>query len=197
MVGWLEGILDAFEGLGLLGYALFVCAYVVAGVALVPEWIFTVAAGVLFGIAWGFVVAWGSAMAVAILAFLIARLALRKRIEKRVEKSKWLRAVNRALPKEGWKVVALARLSPLFPFGLQNYLFGLTKVHLRDYVVATALGIAPGTVVAVFLGATGRALIGGASPLRWTLFGLGLVATVVLSVYLARLAKRRLKIGET
>ena len=105
-----------------------------------------------------------------------------------VEKNKWLKAVNRALPKEGWKVVALARLSPLVPFGFQNYLFGLTKVHLHDYLLATSLAILPGTVVYAFIGATGRSLIGGASTLEWSLLGLGLVATVLLSVLIGHIA---------
>ena len=192
MIDWIEGILSAFEGLGAIGYALFVCAYVAAGVLLIPEWIFSVAAGILFGIGLGFTIAWACAMAAALLAFLIARTVLRERVEKRVKKNRWLHAVNHALPKEGWKVVALARLSPLVPFGLQNYFFGLTKVHLRDYLVATAVAIAPGTLVAAFLGATGRALLGGTSALNWGLFAAGLAASVVLSVFLGRLAKRRL-----
>lgn len=192
MTDWIEGILSTFDGLGGVGYALFVVAYVVAGVVLIPEWIFTVAAGVLFGLAWGFAISWLCAMAAAILAFLIARMLLRDRVEKHVKKNKWLHAVNHALPREGWKVVALARLSPLVPFGLQNYFFGLTKVHLRDYAVATAIAIAPGTLVAAFLGATGRALLGGGGALKWSLFAAGIVASVALSVFLGRIAKRRL-----
>ena len=194
MIDWLQGVFDAFDRLGTPGYVLFVCAYVVGGLLLLPESVFTVAAGVLFGMAGGFVIAWSSAMATAILALVIARTILRHRVEKRVAKNKWLHAVNKALPKEGWKVVALARLSPI-PFGIENYLFGLTKVHIRDYVVATAFTIMPGTLVAVFLGDTGRALLGGGSPLKWALFGAGLVAAVVLSVFLGRLARRRLDLG--
>ena len=195
MAEWLEGIIAAFEGLGTLGYVLFVCAYVLGGLLLLPESLFTIAAGVLFGMAWGFAIAWSSAMATAVLALIIARVFLRRRVEKRLAKNKWLHAVNRALPKEGWKVVALARLTAI-PFGMENYLFGLTKVHMRDYLVATGLAIAPGTVVAVFLGATGRALIGGGSPLKWGLFAAGLAATAVLSVFLGRIARRRLRLDE-
>jgi uncharacterized membrane protein YdjX (TVP38/TMEM64 family) len=194
VVDWIEGLIAAFDGLGPLGEALFVAAYVLAGLLLLPEWMFSVAAGALFGMAWGLLVAWSSAMTTALLAFLLTRLVLRERVEKRVKKSKWLNAVNHALPKEGWKVVALARLSPLVPFGLQNYLFGATKVHLRDYLVATALGILPGTIVAVFLGATGRALLGGGNALKWGLFAAGIVASVILSVFLGRVAKKRLGI---
>ena len=105
-----------------------------------------------------------------------------------------LKAVNRSLSKEGWKVVALARLSPLVPFGLQNYLFGTTKVRLQAYAAASALGILPGTIVAVFLGATGRALLGGGNALKWGLFAAGIFASVVLSWFLGHIAKKRLGI---
>ena len=194
MIEWLEGILAAVDSIGALGYVLFWIAYVLATILLLPEWIFTVAAGVLFGMVWGLIVAWSAAITGAVLAFLLTRMALREHVEKIVEKNRWLKAVNRALPKEGWKVVALMRLSPLVPFGLQNYLFGVTKVRRRDYAVATALAILPGTVVAVFLGATGRALLGAGDDLKWGLFAAGIVASVVLSVFLGHVAKKRLGI---
>ena len=194
MTDWLQGIISAFEGLGPLGAFLFVAAYIVAGLLLLPEALFSLAAGALFGMAWGVLVSWSSAMVTSVLAFLVARHALRKRLEKLVKKSKWLDAANHALPKEGWKVVALARLSPLVPFGLQNYLFGTTKVRLQAYAAASALGILPGTIVAVFLGATGRALLGGGNALKWGLFAAGIFASVVLSWFLGHIAKKRLGI---
>ena len=194
MIEWLEGVLGAVDSLGALGCMLFWIAYILATILLIPEWIFTVAAGVLFGMVWGLIVAWSAATTGAVLAFLLTRIALRKRVEKLFEKNRWLKAINRALPREGWKVVALTRLSPLVPFGLQNYLFGVTKVRRRDYVVATALGILPGTLVAVFLGATGRALLGGGDALKWGLFAAGIVASVALSIFLGHVAKKRLRI---
>ena len=194
MIEWFEQALAAFEGLGVAGYALFAVVYVLAALLLLPEAMLTMLAGALFGTVWGSLFAWTFATIASFIAFLIARLVLRERIEKRVEKNKWLRAVNRALPKEGWKVVALARLSPLVPFGLQNYLFGVTKVHTRDYLAATALAIIPGTVVYAFIGATGRSLMEGGSPLKWTMLAVGIVATIILSVFLARITKKRLKL---
>jgi uncharacterized membrane protein YdjX (TVP38/TMEM64 family) len=142
----------------------------------------------------GTVIAWGSATVTAALAFFAARTALRERVERLAEKNKWLKAINRALPKEGWKVVALARLSPLLPFGVQNYFFGVTKVHRRDYLLATAIAILPGTVVYAFLGSTGRALMGGGDPLKWTMLAIGIIASIALTIFLGRLAKKRLGI---
>ena len=196
MIDWLERMESAFEGLGPLGYLLFAIAYVLWALVLLPESIFTILAGALLGMLWGTVVAWISAVVAAVSAFELTRVVLRKRVEKAVEKNAWLKAVNRALPKEGWKVVALARLSPLVPFGLQNYFFGVTKVSRRGYIGATAIAILPGTFIYAFLGATGRALLGGEKgPLEWSLLGAGVVATIVLSLFLGRLAKKRLNIG--
>jgi len=90
--------------------------------------------------------------------------------------------------------VALARLSPLLPFGAQNYFFGVTKVRRRHYLLATAIAILPGTVVYAFLGASGRALMDGGDPLRWTMLAIGIIASIALTVFLGRLAKKRLGI---
>ena len=196
MIDWLERIQSAFEGLGPLGYVLFAIVYVLWALVLLPESIFTILAGALLGMLWGTLVAWISAIVAAVSAFELTRVVFRKRVEKAVEKNAWLKAVNRALPREGWKVVALARLSPLVPFGLQNYFFGVTKVTRRGYIAATAIGILPGTFIYAFLGATGRALLGGEKgPLEWSLLGAGIVATIILSIFLGRLAKKRLNIG--
>ena len=195
MIDWLERLLSAFEALGTIGYVLFAIAYVLWALLLLPESIFTILAGALLGMFWGSLVAWLAANVAALTAFFLARSILRKRVEKKVEKNAWLKAVNRALPKEGWKVVALARMSPLVPFGLQNYFFGVTKVRRLHYVATTAVAILPGTLVYAFIGATGRALLGGGNALKWSLFAAGIVATVVLSLFLGRLAKKRLNIG--
>lgn len=191
MIEWADHLFGAFDALGPLGYVLFVAAYVVAVLFLFPEALFTLIAGALFGALLGSLIAWLCAMTGAFAAFLLSRTALRGRLEKRFEKHKVLRAVNRALPKEGWKVVALARLT-LVPFGWQNYLFGVTKVHGRDYLVATGLAIVPGTVIAAFVGSNGRALLGGGNGWNWALVAGGIVASIALSILLGRIAKKRL-----
>jgi uncharacterized membrane protein YdjX (TVP38/TMEM64 family) len=196
VIDWLERMQSAFEAMRPLGYVLFAIVYVLWALVLLPESICTILAGALLGMLWGTLLAWISAIVAAVSAFEITRVALRKRVEKAVEKNAWLKAVNRALPREGWKVVALARLSPLMPFGLQNYFFGVTKVSRRSYIAATAIAILPGTFIYAFLGATGRALLGSEKgPLEWSLLGAGVVATIVLSFFLGRLAKKRLNIG--
>jgi uncharacterized membrane protein YdjX (TVP38/TMEM64 family) len=86
------------------------------------------------------------------------------------------------------------RLSPLVPFNLQNYAFGLTSVRFRAYVAATFFGIIPGTVLYVYLGAAGQAAISGSGgALHWMFFAGGLLATVGVTWLIARKAKEKLR----
>ena len=108
-------------------------------------------------------------------------------------------AVDEAVAHEGWKIVALTRLSPLFPFNLLNYAFGLTNVRVRDYVVASWAGTLPGTIVYVYLGSLAgdltRAATGESqrSIAEWALYVLGLLATIAVAVYVTRVSTRALK----
>ena len=101
---------------------------------------------------------------------------------------------------DGFKIVMLTRLSPLFPFTLLNYAFGLTKVRFRDYLLASWLGMLPGTVMYVYLGSSVKELADVATgnvesgpPARLVLFFVGLAATVAVTVYVTRLARRALR----
>jgi uncharacterized membrane protein YdjX (TVP38/TMEM64 family) len=98
-------------------------------------------------------------------------------------------AVDNAVTEEGWKIVVLLRLSPLVPFNVQNYLFGITDIPFPHYFAATCVGIIPGTVLFVYLGALGNT---SAGRLEWVFFGVGLLATVTVAVLVTRKAKERL-----
>jgi len=90
----------------------------------------------------------------------------------------------------------LLRLSPLVPFNIQNYLFGLTNIDFWHYFLATFVGIIPGAVLYLYIGALGGALTGGGGQwgtARWIFFGIGLVATVFVALLVARKAKAKLK----
>lgn len=134
----------------------------------------------------------------ASLAFLVGRYLARGWIESRVAAHPRFRAIDAAVGKEGFKIVLLTRLSPAFPFNLLNYGFGLTGVSFRDYVVATWLGMLPGTILFVYLGSTTRRLsdiLAGkvqASAAHQLFFYIGLVATVLVTVVITRVARRAL-----
>jgi len=185
------------DSLGAAGPAVFGLLYVVAVLALVPGALLTLAAGALFGIGLGLLVVSLSATAGATLAFVIARHVARERVERVAQRRPKFAAVDEAIEQEGAKMIALLRLSPLLPFSVSNYLYGLTGVSLRGYVVATWLGTLPGTVMYVYLGHVGGAGLAGGGGERttgeWVLLGVGLAATVAVTVYLTIVAKKKVK----
>lgn len=185
--------------LGPLGPLAYVAAYAAATVALIPGSILTLAAGALFGIARGTVYALLGATTGAAGAFLVSRHAARRQVERRLARDPRFERLDRAVGREGLKVVFLLRLSPIFPFTLLNYALGLTSVRLGHYLIAS-IGMLPGTLMYVYYGKVAgdvAAIAAGAPVARgtwhWLLLGLGLVATVVVSVYIARLAGRALQ----
>lgn len=186
------------DGLGTLGPAVFVAGYALATVALVPGSILTLAAGAIFGLARGIAYVFAGAFAGSALAFLVARYAAREAVERRLAGNPRFAAVDRAIGREGWKIVFLLRLSPLFPFSLLNYALGLTRVRFRDYLVASA-GMLPGTVLYVYYGKVVgdvAALAAGVAAERgreyWLALGLGLAATVAVTALVTRTARRAL-----
>ena len=195
VAAWLKDFQDWISGLGPLGGVLYGLAYVAAALLFVPGAILTLGAGYLFGIGWGLVIVSLAATATAALAFLIARYAARERVEKLARKNEKFAAVDRAIGKNGWKVVALLRLSPLIPFSLSNYLYGLTSVRFLPYVAASWAGMLPGTLLYVYLGAAGKSVgeKGARSPWEWALLGAGLLATAAVTVLLTRVAQKELK----
>lgn len=177
---------------GIFGVAVFGAIYVVATLALLPAAVLNVAAGALFGLAWGVGVVMSAAMVSAIAAFLIARHLLRERIRAHYTRDGTPAAIDKALRSEGWRAVALLRLSPVIPFALKSYLFGVSRVRMRDYVIGTFLGKLPGTILLTALGTTGRAAMDLSGRARWGLLAAGIAATLLVTWLVGRAARRRL-----
>jgi uncharacterized membrane protein YdjX (TVP38/TMEM64 family) len=185
------------------GVALFMVVYVVATVLFFPASVLTIGAGFVFGVLLGTVIVSISATTGAALAFLIARYLSRGTIERKVSSDHKLKQIDRAIGEQGAKLVFLLRLSPLIPFNVSNYFYGLTAVKFWPYVLATWIGTFPGTLLYVYLGAAGRAGLTAAagqspprSPWEYVLFSLGLIATVVVTVWVTRIARRELSKSE-
>jgi uncharacterized membrane protein YdjX (TVP38/TMEM64 family) len=191
----LWAMLEWIRGLGPWGPAAFATVYVVATVLFVPGFLLTLGGGFLFGVAAGTVVVSLSSTLGATAAFLVGRHLARGWVARRIEADPRFRAIDHAVAREGWKIVGLTRLSPAFPFNLLNYAFGLTRVSLRDFVLASWLGMLPATVTYVYLGslAGDLATLGAGSrartPAEWALYLVGLLATVAVTVYVTRLAR--------
>jgi len=187
--------------LGSLAPLIFVFIYILACVFFLPGAILTLGAGVVFGVLKGSVIVSIASTLGATCAFLVGRYFARGWIEKKIQGNEKFKAIDEAVAKEGWKIVGLTRLSPAFPFSLLNYAYGITKVSLRDYFFASWIGMIPGTVMYVYIGSLAGDLAtlgagtgaGAPGPAQWVIRIVGLVATVVVTVYVTRIAKQALE----
>jgi uncharacterized membrane protein YdjX (TVP38/TMEM64 family) len=187
--------LEWMDALGPTGPALFILIYIVACVLFVPGSALTLGAGAIFGVVRGSVfVSIGSTLG-ATAAFLVGRYVARDWVARRIARNDKFAAIDQAVGREGWKIVGLTRLSPVFPFSLLNYAYGLTKVSLRDYVLASWIGMMPGTVMYVYIGSLARLGVDAqsATTAQTVLKIIGLLATVVVTVYVTKIARRALR----
>jgi uncharacterized membrane protein YdjX (TVP38/TMEM64 family) len=186
------------DSLGPLGPLVFVIGYAGAVVAFVPGSLPSLFGGAIFGLAKGVVLVFVAATLGASLAFLVSRHLVRALIERRIAGNPRFAAIDHAIEKAGRRIVFLLRLSPVFPFSLLNYALGLTRVRFLDYLLAS-VGILPGTLLYVYYGhvlGLAAALAGGVGHARgagdYAVLGLGLVATIIVTTLITRIARRAL-----
>jgi uncharacterized membrane protein YdjX (TVP38/TMEM64 family) len=194
----IKNALESIASLGPWGPVAFILIYIVATVLFIPGSLLTLGAGVLFGVVGGSIcVSIGSILG-ATCAFLTGRYLTRGWVSKQIENNPKFAAIDEAVKGEGWKIVLLTRLSPIFPFNLLNYAFGVTQVSLKDYFFASWIGMSPGTVMYVYIGSLAGSLaaLGAQGRSRtaaeWALYAIGLLATIALTVYATRFAKKAL-----
>lgn len=164
---------------GLAGPLLFMALYTIATVLFLPGSVLTLAGGVLFGPLWGTLYNLTGATLGAVLAFFVARYLASDWVQDRVVKGTGGRAERlvKGVEAEGWRFVAFTRLVPLFPFNLLNYAFGLTRIPVVHYVVATYVFMLPGAIAYTYLGYAGREAVAGGE----SLFQKGLIALALLA----------------
>ncbi len=197
-----QNTLEGIEDLGPLGPIIFIGLYIVSTVLFLPGSILTLGAGAVFGVVLGALCVVVGATIGANVAFLIGRYLARERVAKMIEGNAKFAAIDRAVGREGWKIVGLIRLSPAFPFNVLNYAFGLTQVSFIDNLIGT-LGIVPGTIMYVYIGSLigSVAQIGAgegaddpqAATVQWIIRIVGLIATVAVTVYVTKIARKALK----
>ena len=189
----LQSAINWVDQLGTIGFLVFIAIYILATVFLLSGAVLTLGAGTIFGVVKGSILVSVASTLAAIVAFLVGRYVARDWVAKQIESQPKFKAIDSATGKEGWKIVGLTRLSPIFPFVFLNYAFGLTKVSLKDYVIASWIGMMPGTIMYVYLGSIGQAASGdGKTPAEWALFGVGLIATIIVTVYVTKVAQKEL-----
>ena len=168
----------AIERYGVWAPALYVAGYVVAELLFFPALPLTLFGGLVFGPVRGTLYTWVAGTLAAALAFLVARHLARSTVERWKARSPRLARIDAAVERHGWRILMLTRLVPLFPFNLQNFAYGLTRIPFWTYVGVTAVCILPGTIAFTL---AGGALSGGGGPRRiaWTLAGAGVLIVVV------------------
>lgn len=193
--------LDLFISLvdewGPIGYLAYAVVYTGLEVLAVPAIPLTMTAGIVFGPIPGTIITSISGTIAATIAFLIARYGARDRIMKFAKGNKRFAAIDRAIARDGFKMVTLLRLSPLLPLAASNYLYGLTSLSLGQYVLGSWLGMLPGTYIYVSAGHVGKAvLMEGEGPglgfEPWQV-ALGLGVTLLAIGYVGQLAKKAIE----
>jgi uncharacterized membrane protein YdjX (TVP38/TMEM64 family) len=196
-----QGIRDMLawiSGLGAMAPLIFIGLYIIVCILMLPGFILTLGAGVLLGVVKGSVaVSIGSTLG-ATCAFLIGRYLARDWVSGKISGNEKFKAIDDAVARQGWKIVFLTRLSPVFPYNLLNYAYGLTKVSLKHYFFASWIGMIPVTIMYVYIGslAGDLAKVGSGERIRttgeWIMYGVGLLATLVVTVIVTRIAKNAL-----
>jgi uncharacterized membrane protein YdjX (TVP38/TMEM64 family) len=198
---WLRSFNDWVGQMGTAGIFIFIGVYAVATVLMAPGSILTIGAGFAFGLWKGFLAVLAGATLGASLAFLVARFIARGKIEAIARRNETFRKIDNAIGKEGAKLIFLLRLSPVIPFNLSNYFYGLTAVKFWPYILASWIGMMPGTLLYVYIGAASKAAVSAAAGGEavkhgwqyWTFLGVGLVATVTVTIWVTKIARDALK----
>lgn len=196
---YLVGLLDGVQRMGTWGLVILAAAYTPVCILLLPGSILTLGAGFAFGVVRGTIaVSIGSTIG-ATAAFRVGRTLARRWVEKKVAGNGRFRAIDEAVAERGFLIVLLMRLSPAFPFNLSNYAFALTKISLRQYVLASWLGMLPGTIMYVYLGSAVKSLADLAagrverSTGQQVFFFVGLFIAVAVTVLVTRIAQQALR----
>jgi uncharacterized membrane protein YdjX (TVP38/TMEM64 family) len=198
---WLRSFNDWVGHMGVVGIFVFILVYAAATVLMAPGSILTIGAGFAFGLWKGFLAVSAGATLGASLAFLVARFIARDKIEAIAQRNEKFRSIDSAIGKQGAKLIFLLRLSPVIPFNLSNYFYGLTAVRFWPYVLASWIGMIPGTFLYVYIGIASKAAVeaaAGGQVMRhgwqyWIFISVGLAATIAVTIWVTKIARDSLR----
>ncbi len=173
--------------------------YAGCNVLLLPGGVLSIGGGFFFGLWWGFSIVLVGNVAGAAISFFLSRFVGRHRLGQKLLRHPHFEVLEPAVRREGWKLILLSQLHPLFPTSLLNYLYGLTAIRFRTCMLWVAIGRAPGLFLYAYLGTLGQLglnLFRGkthAHPIEYLVWGLGFVSLIVLIMVLGRIALQALE----
>jgi len=199
VLDWLARLQEGIAGLGPGGAVLYPVVYALCNLLLLPGGVLSVGGGFFFGLRWGFVLVLAGNVLGAAIAVALGR-GIGRRLVRRhlLARPRWA-ALDRAIEREGWKIILLSQLNPLFPTSLLNYLYGVTSVRFWPCIGWIALGQAPGLFLYVYLGTLGQFGINlwkGTShprPMEYVAWIGGGLLVLVTTTLLGRIALRMLR----
>jgi uncharacterized membrane protein YdjX (TVP38/TMEM64 family) len=189
---WLDKLAEPVRKMGWVGVALYALLYFLAGMCCVPCSPLTLAAGYILGTVRGVIAIHTGCVLAAACGFLVGRFLGRRHAAEWFRKRPRFHQIDDAIAQEGWKIVGLLRLQAI-PFGLSNYLYGMTKIDVWHYILATFVAMLPGHIIYVYLSEVGgrhladKAPIG---PLELIAPALAIVSMSFVTVMLTRMVKR-------
>lgn len=187
------------EGLGVFAPLIFVVLYAIAVITMMPTWWLSIGAGVLFGTVGGLGYAWLGASLGGVVSFFLGRTLMGETVRGWIDAHPRLRAIDQEIEARGWVAAVLLRLSPLTPWNILNYGLGVTRISLRGYLASLPAALPVLSLYAVLGSAAGEIARPGErelTTLEWTLLGVGLACTVVVTVWLLRVARADPSRGE-
>ncbi len=191
---WLHGFTSWVGSAGAVGVLAFIGIYALLASLGFPALPLTLAAGLIYGPIKGTLVVSPASTLGALLAFWLGRGFFRDWVRQKVAGDPRLGALDAAVAKEGWRLVALLRLSPVFPFNVLNLTLGATGLKTTPYLLASWLAMLPGTFLFVSIGAAaGQASgLGSSRPHNPWMLGIGILATLLLTLRITHIAKKAL-----
>ena len=190
VLDWIKAFGVWSQQFGIAGAFIYGVVFGLAAIVMVPCLPLTLLAGFTFGLFKGVLAVMSGIALGAAVGFLVARYVAREMVAKKIGESARFAAIDGAIAKDGWKIVALLRTLPV-PFGVTNYLYGLTGIGFWRYMAATIVGMLPGNILFVYLGAFGkRSIDGPRHPLEYAMGALMIAALVGVIILLRRMAQR-------
>lgn len=185
----LQNLKEWINSFGVVAPILYLVLYTIGGVAFLPGTPLALLAGIAFGPVWGSLLACTGATLGATLAFIVARYAARKMVEEWASKNEVFKKIDQGVEKQGWRMLMITRLVPVFPYNVQNFAYGLTKINLLTFILVSFICMLPGAIAFCFMAG---AIIAGESITQVMIyFGIGAVFFVLISLIPGWMEKRK------